>query len=147
MINVKINEKRRNFMKNKLTRILALSLVLVMSLAVLTACPDPGPGPGPGPGPVDEPDDLLGITDDTIWVGNTAGTTGALSTIGAPFNLGIEAAFAAYNKAGGYNGKSIKLKHYDDGGLAENSTTLLEKLIHEDEVFAIVGHYLPLHKS
>ena len=141
MINVKINEKRRNFMKNKLTRILALSLVLVMSLAVLTACPDPGPGPGPGPGPVDEPDDLLGITDDTIWVGNTAGTTGALSTIGAPFNLGIEAAFAAYNKAGGYNGKSIKLKHYDDGGLAENSTTLLEKLIHEDEVFAIVGHF------
>ncbi len=128
-------------MKNKLTRILALSLVLVMSLAVLTACPDPGPGPGPGPGPVDEPDDLLGITDDTIWVGNTAGTTGALSTIGAPFNLGIEAAFAAYNKAGGYNGKSIKLKHYDDGGLAENSTTLLEKLIHEDEVFAIVGHF------
>lgn len=126
-------------MKNKLTRILALSLVLVMSLAVLTACPDPGPGPGPGP--VDEPDDLLGITDDTIWVGNTAGTTGALSTIGAPFNLGIEAAFAAYNKAGGYNGKSIKLKHYDDGGLAENSTTLLEKLIHEDEVFAIVGHF------
>lgn len=86
-------------------------------------------------------DELAGITDDTIWVGNTAGTTGLLATIGGPFNLGIEAAFAAYNRAGGYNGKSVKLKHYDDGGLAENSTTLLDKLIYEDEVFAIVGHF------
>ncbi len=89
----------------------------------------------------DEPDDLLGITDDTIWVGNTAGTTGALATIGGPFNLGIEAAFAKYNAEGGYNGMKIALKHYDDGGVATNSVSLLDKLIYEDEVFAIVGHF------
>ena len=79
--------------------------------------------------------------DDTIYVGNTAGTTGALATIGVPFNLGIEAAFAAYNAKGGFNGRKVALKHYDDEGVATNSTSLMEKLIHEDEVFAIVGNY------
>lgn len=137
----------------KLTRILALLLALILCLGTLAACGgDKTTNPsttGGGNGDVDEwpdyvvdeEDDLKGITDDTIWVGNTAGTTGALASIGAPFNLGLQAALEAYNKAGGYNGKNIKLKHYDDGGSAENATTSLEKLIHTDEVFAIVGHF------
>ncbi|MBO5328782.1 MAG: ABC transporter substrate-binding protein [Clostridia bacterium] len=96
--------------------------------------------------------DLKGVTDTTIYVGNTAGTTGVLSTIGGPFNLGIEAAFYAYNQAGGYKGKDeagnalttglkVELKHYDDGGDPATSKTMTEKLIHEDEVFAIVGNF------
>lgn len=96
--------------------------------------------------------DLKGVTDTTIYVGNTAGTTGALSTIGAPFNLGIRAAFHAYNNAGGYKGLDetgqqlttglkVELKHYDDEGNAQNSKTLMEKLIHDDEVFSIVGNF------
>lgn len=85
---------------------------------------------------------LKGVTETEIWVGNTAGTTGVLQSIGEPFNLGIEAAFAAYNADGGYqNTKQVKLKHYDDGGVAAQSATLTEKLIHEDEVFAIVGNF------
>ena len=86
-------------------------------------------------------EELKGVTEDTILVGNTAGTTGALATIGGPFNIGIEAAFAAYNAEGGFNGKSVKLQHYDDGGVATQSVTLTEQLIHEDEVFAIVGNF------
>ena len=78
---------------------------------------------------------------DVIYVGNTAGTTGGLASIGGPFNLGIEAAFAAYNAAGGFNGKTVALKHYDDGGVATQAVTLMEKLVHEDEVFAIVGNF------
>ena len=78
---------------------------------------------------------------DVIYVGNTAGTTGALADIGVPFNLGINAAFYEYNQNGGFNGKTVALKHYDDKGVATNSVPLMEKLIHEDEVFAIVGNY------
>lgn len=110
-------------MKNKLTKILALALVMVMSLGVLAAC---------GGNQTE---------DDTIYVGNTAGTTGALASIGVPFNLGINAAFAEYNKNGGFNGRNVALKHYDDEGTATNSVSLMEKLIFEDEVFAIVGNY------
>jgi ABC-type branched-subunit amino acid transport system substrate-binding protein len=78
---------------------------------------------------------------DVIYVGNTAGTTGALAAIGGPFNLGIEAAFAKYNAAGGFNGKTVALKHYDDGGIGADAATLTEKLIHEDGVFAVVGNF------
>ena len=76
-----------------------------------------------------------------IYVGNTAATTGAGATIGVPFNLGIEAAFAAYNAKGGFNGKTVALKHYDDMGDSAQSVTLMEKLIHEDNIFAVVGNY------
>ena len=108
----------------------ALVLALVMVLG-LVACGEKAPA-------VEE---LKGVTEDTLLVGNTAGTTGALATIGGPFNIGIEAAFAAYNAEGGFNGKSVKLQHYDDGGVATQSVTLTEQLIHEDEVFAIVGNF------
>ena len=108
----------------------ALVLALVMVLG-LVACGEKAPA-------VEE---LKGVTEDTILVGNTAGTTGALATIGGPFNIGIEAAFAAYNAEGGFNGKSVKLQHYDDSGVATQSVTLTEQLIHEDEVFAIVGNF------
>lgn len=130
-------------MKNSISKLLAvlLALALCFSFIGCTLPEQDGPGGGGGDITTDEPDDLKGITEDTIWVGNTAGTTGALATIGAPFNLGIQAAFAKYNANGGYNGKKIALKHYDDGGVATNSVSLLDKLIFEDEVFAIVGHF------
>ena len=108
-------------MKNRITRILCMALVLVLCVGLIPACTTP--------------------EDDTIWVGNTAGTTGALASIGVPFNLGIQAAFAEYNNNGGFNGRKVGLKHYDDGGIATDAISLMEKLIHEDEVFAIVGNY------
>lgn len=119
-------------MKNKFTKILSFALVLLMCIMPLSACK-----------PVDEGEKLS--TDvyegDVIYVGNTAGITGALASIGVPFNLGIRAAFAEYNAAGGFKGKTVELKHYDDEGTATNSVPLMEKLIHEDEVFAVVGNY------
>ena len=122
-------------------KLFAIVLALVLSLS-LVAC-----GVGNQDGGEDawewetEAEVLAGVTEDTIWVGNTAGTTGPLSTIGGPFNYGIQAAFHAYNLKGGFNGKKVALKHYDDGGIPADSATLTGKLIHEDEVFAIVGNF------
>ena len=134
-------------MKNTFTKLLSLALVVILCLGTLTACP----GGGKNDEEIkdiedivtDEPDDLKGLDFDgkTIWVGNTAATTGAMAGVGEPFNLGLQAAFEAYNKAGGYNGMSIKLKHYDDGGEADKASTLMDKLIQEDEIFAVVGHF------
>ena len=116
-------------MKNIFTRVLSLVLVVILSTSVLVAC---------------NTQNSLSTEvyeGDVIYVGNTAGITGSLASIGVPFNLGIEAAFAEYNANGGFNGKKVALKHYDDEGTATNSVSLMEKLIHEDEVFAIVGNY------
>lgn len=109
-------------------QIIALVVALVLIVGVVAACtPD---------------ENLKGVTEDTIWVGNTAGSTGALAAIGGPFEIGIEAAFYKYNQEGGFNGKQqVKLKHYDDGGNAEQSKTLTEQLLYDDEVFAIVGNF------
>ena len=119
-------------MKNNILKILALALASVLCLSVIS-CDGPT-------------DDVEGISTDVyegdvIYVGNTAATTGAAATIGVPFNLGIEAAFAAYNAKGGFNGKTVALKHYDDMGDTAQAVTLMEKLIHEDEIFAVVGNY------
>ena len=119
-------------MKNTFTKLLSLVLVVIMSFAALVAC---------GPKAEEAKLSTEVYEGDVIWVGNTAGTTGALASIGVPFNLGINAAFDEYNKNGGFNGRTVALKHYDDKGVATNSVSLMEKLVHEDEVFAIVGNY------
>ena len=85
--------------------------------------------------------EVQGVSATEIWVGNSAGTTGALATVGVPFNLGIEAALYEYNQAGGFNGASVKLKHYDDGGVAETGAAYTTRLVEDDKVFAIVGNF------
>lgn len=85
--------------------------------------------------------DVQGVTDTEILVGNTAATTGAYATVGVPFNAGLEAAFKAYNDAGGFQGKKIVLKHYDDGFDGAQGMTYTKQLVETDGVFAIVGHF------
>ena len=122
--NIVARQKRRKIMKKFLTLVLALVMVVCVGVGLVACNPEN-----------QEPEDT------TIYVGNTAGVTGALASVGAPFNFGIEAAFAKYNAEGGFDGRQVKLKHYDDGGDATKSVSLMEKLIFEDEVFAIVGNF------
>ena len=82
-----------------------------------------------------------GVSDDTILVGNTAATTGAYATVGVPFNAGMESALKAHNDAGGFQDKSIDLKHYDDGFDGAQGMTYTKQLVETDNVFANVGHF------
>ena len=114
-------------------RNIIVALALVVALASFTACNG-----------VKE-DVLLETTTkvysgDVLYVGNTASVSGGHETIGKPFNVGINAAFAAWNATRG-DKFTVALKTYDDAGNASNSVTLTEKLIYEDDVFAIVGNY------
>lgn len=127
-------------MKGYIIRLVAIILSISILFTLLVGCSAEGEENQENL-PPDFPDELLGITEDTVWVGNTIAITGEYADMGSSFKLGIEAAFAAYNARGGYNGKSIKLKHYDDGGIAARSLSLMEKLVFEDEVFAIVGNF------
>ena len=84
---------------------------------------------------------VQGVTDTTIKVGNAAATSGYFATIGIPFNDAIEAVFKQVNDAGGIDGRTIELIHYDDGFDSAQGLTYTNKLIDEDEVFALVGHF------
>ncbi len=88
-----------------------------------------------------EPIEVQGVTDDTIYVGNTAATSGAYAGIGVPFNEGIKAVFKEINDAGGIGGRTIEFLTYDDGFDAATGKTYTETLIYEDEIFALVGHF------
>lgn len=85
--------------------------------------------------------EVQGVTDTTIKVGNVAGVTGDLATVGVPFNDALKAVFEEVNKAGGIDGRKIEFVHYDDQGKADRGFTLTKQLIEEDQVFAVVGHF------
>lgn len=82
--------------------------------------------------------EVQGVTESEILVGNTAATTGDFAQVGVPFNAGLEAVFKDYENNGG---KKITLKHYDDGFDGARGATLTKKLVEDDKVFALVGHF------
>jgi len=82
-----------------------------------------------------------GVTDTEIVVGNSAATSGAYAPVGVPFNSGIEAYFKMINDGGGVNGHKIVFKHTDDEFDPVKGKAALTKLIEDDKVFAIVGHF------
>lgn len=84
---------------------------------------------------------VQGVTDDKIIVGNTATTSGDFASIGTPFNQAINAVFDKVNADGGVAGRKIEFIHYDDQGPGGSGIALTEKLIEEDKVFALVGHF------
>lgn len=86
-------------------------------------------------------EEVQGITETEILIGNTAATSGSFANVGVPFNIGLNAALKVYNDAGGFDGKTVRLINYDDGFNAEQGLTYTKKLVEEDKVFALVGHF------
>ena len=113
----------------------------ILLATALTGCVNPGELSSLGTSEAN--DYVQGVTDTTIYIGNTAATSGAFATVGVPFNAGLEAALKVYNDAGGFGEKGLKveLKHYDDGFDGSVGLAKTEQLVEEDEVFALVGHF------
>jgi ABC-type branched-subunit amino acid transport system substrate-binding protein len=84
---------------------------------------------------------VQGVTATSIKVGNAASTTGAGAGVGVPFNAGINAYFDYINDLGGIDGRTIEFITYDDTTSPTVGLANTEKLIEEDEVFALVGHF------
>lgn len=84
---------------------------------------------------------VQGVTDDEIVIGNTAAVTGAYATVGLPFNDAMKIVFDSVNQSGGIDGRKIKFVTYDDGFDAAKGVEYTTKLVEEDQVFALVGHF------
>lgn len=117
-------------MKKIISIILALTLVLA-----LAACGAKGPAQG------------IDTENHVIHVGNTAATSGNFASVGVPFNYAQEAYFWYFeNHTDGYkdadgNKYTINFHHYDDGFDGVAGKTYTQKLVEEDKVFALVGHF------
>ena len=80
-----------------------------------------------------------GVSADKIVFGQATALEGPASALGQGMNMGLEAAFAEINKAGGVKGRKLELKSVDDGYEPTKSIEAVKKLLEEDKVFAIAG--------
>ncbi len=76
---------------------------------------------------------------DTIKVGVYGDLTGQTSSFGQSTKNGIELAVDEINAAGGVGGKKIQLIVEDDQGRPEQAKTVVQKLISQDKVQAVLG--------
>lgn len=82
-----------------------------------------------------------GVTDTSVKVGNGIAVSGAFAPVGIPFKMGIQAYFNMVNEAGGVSGRKIEYVHQDDEFKPENGKAVVEKMINDEKVFALVGHF------
>lgn len=80
-----------------------------------------------------------GVSADKILFGQAAALSGPAAELGQGMKVGLEAAFAEVNKAGGVKGRKLELKSVDDGYEPTRSIGVVKALIDDDKVFAIVG--------
>jgi ABC-type branched-subunit amino acid transport system substrate-binding protein len=80
-----------------------------------------------------------GVSADKIVFGQAAALEGPASALGQGMKMGLEAAFAEINQAGGVKGRKLELKSVDDGYEPTKSIEAVKRLLEEDKVFAIAG--------
>jgi branched-chain amino acid transport system substrate-binding protein len=74
-----------------------------------------------------------------IRIGASISATGPAAFLGDPQVKTLEMLVEELNAAGGINGETVRLVHYDDGGDPNRARTFATRLIEDDEVVAIIG--------
>ena len=80
-----------------------------------------------------------GVFDDRVLFGQSAAFSGPASELGIGMKLGIEAAFAEANQAGGVHGRLLELTSIDDTYEPELAIANTKQLIEGEAVFALIG--------
>ncbi|MGF1623489.1 MAG: ABC transporter substrate-binding protein [Alphaproteobacteria bacterium] len=80
-----------------------------------------------------------GVSDTAIRFGQSAAFDGPAAALGNGMRAGILAAFGEANAAGGVNGRQLELVQYDDGYEPDRAVANTQRLIGEDQVFAMIG--------
>ncbi|CAG2141170.1 ABC transporter substrate-binding protein [Cupriavidus plantarum] len=82
----------------------------------------------------------VGVTADTILIGQSAALTGPTAALGKQMNAGARLYFDAINQQGGVFGRRIELQALDDGYEPDEAIKNTKKLIEESRVFALFGY-------
>ncbi len=81
---------------------------------------------------------VQGIHPTQIVVGTHVDLSGPLSAIGTSVRNGLVTAFDEVNRAGGVNGRSLRLIVEDNGYSARKAVSATKKLLYRDRVFAML---------
>jgi ABC-type branched-subunit amino acid transport system substrate-binding protein len=82
----------------------------------------------------------IGVTANSITVGQSAPLTGANKGLGEEIRNGAVAYFRKINDAGGVHGRRIELVSLDDGNEVKRAGENTQKLVEEQHVFALFGY-------
>lgn len=80
-----------------------------------------------------------GVTDDTIKIGTISLVSGAFAYIGQPAYDGLRACIERFNAQGGVQGRKLEIVAYDDQYDAATGKAIVERMVEQDQVFALVG--------
>lgn len=83
--------------------------------------------------------DTTGVTDSTIKIGTHQPLTGVAAPGYSEINTGVKAYLDYVNEAGGIHGREIEYTVKDDAYNPTNTSKVVDELVLQDEVFAIVG--------
>lgn len=107
-----------------------LAFSLIFSILLSSACVDKSANSGTA---------TTGDGTGDIKVGVDGDLTGQTSSFGQSTINGIRLAVDEINAAGGVSGRKITLVSEDDQGRPEQATTVVQKLVNQDKVSAILG--------
>lgn len=107
-----------------------LAFSIIFSVVMSSACVDKSANSGTA---------STGSDTGDIKVGVYVDLTGQTSSFGQSTRNGIQLAVDEINAAGGVNGRKIALTVEDDQGRTEQAKTVVEKLINQDKVVAVLG--------
>lgn len=113
------------------------SLVLVTSIA-LAGCGPQIKNESASDGKA-KPETTQGAAKDTFKIGAAISMTGGTAVFGEGAKRGAQLAIDEFNAAGGFNGQKATLVLYDDEAKPEKSVEVVQKLINQDKVVAILG--------
>jgi len=92
--------------------------------------------------------DTTGVTADSILVGDHTPLTGAAASSYGKIAIATKAYFEYVNSKGGVYGRKINLQINDDGYNPSNTVSVVNKMILQDKVFAILnGLGTPTHSA
>ncbi len=80
-----------------------------------------------------------GANADVIVIGHYASLTGSEATFGVSTDHGVILALEERNAAGGIKGKKLELKTLDDASKSSEAGSVVQRLISEDKVVALIG--------
>lgn len=78
-------------------------------------------------------------SDGEILIGEYGSMTGAEATFGQSTHNGIMVAIDEINAAGGVNGRKLRVRSEDDQSKADEAANVVQKLISQDNVIAVLG--------
>lgn len=116
------------------TRILALSMAALLALGMAGCGPkldEKKPSGGERQGRAEAKPDIV--------IGLAISLTGGTASYGVAAKRGVELAVEDFNQSGGYNGQKVKLVAYDDEAKPDKSVEVIQRLISQDKMVALIG--------